>query len=121
MIINNKNLDLFVADLENAVKEIETKYQIKLTTTNIKYDDNEFTISLKARNVTSDGISVETQRALDTLSWFKLIYNKKFRHGTHTFTVVGYEYGVKYPLLCKRDDNRVYKFSSSIVTEKEFI
>lgn len=120
MIINKDNLQVFKKDLLNAIKDLEKKYGVTIEYDGTTYGDNSFRTSIKVTNVGEDGIPTETKQALNDLDWFREIYGKSFRDGRHTFKVVGYEYGKKYPIKCERDDGNSYSFVARIYSEKEF-
>ena len=110
MVINNITLNNFRNDVEGLLKELESKYGVKIECGGATYSLDKFTLKLNVSNVGEDGIDAETKRALDSLDWFKNIYGKRFIDGKHTFKVVGYEYNKKYSVRCERDDGKIMCF-----------
>ena len=121
MLITKESLRFFKKDVEKALKKLEADYGVKITAGSSTYSDDNFSLTLQVANITSSGMKVTTQKALNDLDWFKNIYGKTFTEGRHTFKVVDYEYGKKYSVICIRDDGEEYSFHPSIADEKEFL
>lgn len=121
MLITKETLNIFKKDVEQALKKIENDYGVKITAGGATYSDDNFSFTLQVDNVTSSGVKVKTQKALNSLSWFRNIYGKTFIEGRHKFKVIDYEYGKKYSVICTRDDGKEYGFHPSIADTKEFL
>jgi len=121
MLITKETLNIFKEDVKQALKKLEIDYGVKITTGSATYSDDQFSLTLEVANISSSGIKVQTQRALNNLTWFKNIYGKSFIEGRHKFKVVDYEYGKKYSVICIRDDGKEFGFHPSIADTKEFL
>ena len=63
MKMTKENLKAFRADFKDAVKELEAKYGVKVTITNIHYSDNDFHTKMEVVNaVTDDGKKVDRDK-----------------------------------------------------------
>lgn len=120
MEINKITIKQFETEALSVLSELAKKYKVKLAFGGGTYDDNKFTSQLKVENLTSNGITAETQKALNELPWFNEIYNKSFKEGKHSFKVVGYHFYKTYPIDCIRDDGKQFSFKTSIINTKEF-
>jgi len=108
MYMNGTNIDNFRKDFERAMVELEEKYAIKIEMGTITYTGTSFTCSLKAVNMTEDGLDQFTKDLLDSDSWFKSVFNKRFKEGRHVFKIIGYNPKKKNGIVCKRDDNETF-------------
>ena len=120
MIINNNTLDEFKRDVEEALRGVAAKYGVTIKGGGATYSSDSFSLPLKVANVGVDGIKTETKKAIDTIDWFRDIYNKRFRDGRHTYKVIGYNWGKKYPIECLRDDDKIFNYMPTIVNSMEF-
>ena len=120
MVIDKDTIKQFEADALKALKEVASKYNVKLEFGGGTYDSNKFTSQLKVEKISASGMTADTQKAYNEFSWFRNIYGKQFHSGRHIFKVVGYHYYKTYPIECTRDDGVTYNFKNSIVNEKEF-
>ncbi len=118
MIVNK--IDNFKKDLREALVALEKKYGVKADIGRASYDSDQFSMTLKVTNASEDGIDVWTQRAINSMPWFKDIFGKEFVDGRHTFKVVGYEFGKTYPIKCVRDDGREFGYKQGIVNDAKF-
>jgi len=119
MYMNGTNIDNFRKDFERVMVALEEKYSIKIEIGSITYGGTSFTCSLKAVNVTEDGLDQFTQNLIDSDSWFKSVFNKRFKEGRHAFKIVGYKPSRKNGIVCKRDDGETYFWNYWYLKEKD--
>lgn len=110
MQINQTNLKNFREDLRQALKALEEKYEVKVEQGSISYDNDKFNLKLTVKNLDAD--ENRLQDLLNRNSVYRDIYQKTFREGTHTFTVVDFDSkSRKYDIICKRDDGKSFGFT----------
>lgn len=120
MKIDKANLQSFRRDFKNAVKDLEAKYGIQIELQGITYDSDSFKATMRADNLSENGIPAGTQFAIDNYPDFKKAYLKSFVDGRHTFKVVGYQHGKTYPIECVRDDGKSFSYKWEILKTRDF-
>lgn len=82
MEFNKKEFDNFRNDLQQALKGIEEKYQVKINTGKIKYTELDFNIDMKVIK-NEDGLNVEQEK----FEKYCIIYGFKKEHYKNKITL----------------------------------
>lgn len=125
MKIDKQSLSTFRKDFQNSIKELETKYGVKIGLGNISYTQSEFHTKLLVlvNNSNSDKsineIKVETEflQYSELLGMKKEYLGKTFVDGNYTYKIVGCKMSSrKYPIIVERlVDKKQFKYPVDLV------
>lgn len=113
MEINKETLALFREDFAQAVKELESKYNVDISLGGIGYELNNFHCTMNVR-----------KKGLDNAEWNWYCgkygftpedFGKTFIHNHKTYTITGIKKGSKYPIQARREDGKEFGFSPSLI------
>ena len=105
-MIRKEMLDNFRKDFEEAIRDLESKYDLKLELGGITYDElnQNFTATLKAR----DNRGGEQATFNRYCSWYGLTpedYKRRFTDRRHVYEIVGFDTrSKKYPIIVRHID-----------------
>lgn len=115
-MVTRDELKAFRIDFQDAVKELEKKYQVNLKLGAISYTANEFHGKVTATKTTPEAKQANAE--LERLQWKNLAtflgmkeddYGKSFRDNGKVMTIIGINpKSRKYPILLKADNGKVY-------------
>ena len=119
--LNRQVLKMITDEIESAIAHIGKKYDVE-----IKYKSGSFTpsnASLKFTvNTISDNGDSITKETSDFVRYAKFYgfsvddLNKTFNYCNEKYTVVGLKASSKkYPILCKREDGKMFKMTAQTV------
>ncbi len=118
---NYVDFNKFREDVIAALKDVEEKHRVKLSAGNISYDNDSFTMQLKAVRTDKD---VDKARFMSAVDLMKNLYHKDFREedylstvkiDKHQYTITGFKPGNKYDVIVEREDGKGYCFTSDAV------
>jgi len=124
MKIDKQSIALFRDDFKKSIKELESKYNIKIGLGNISYSNTEFHGKLSIINNTDSNKSIsQIKEETEFLQYYQLLGFKKEDLGG-LFTYNGQQYKLigcrmssrKYPIIVERtNDNKQFKLTVELV------
>lgn len=108
MKIDLISIDRFKADALKALESLKEKYGVEISFGGGIYAREEFSATLKVKNV--GGAEREFERLAAINSSYAGVFNEKFNYKDHEYTVTGIKEGNNFPIICIRDDGKEYGF-----------
>lgn len=108
------------ADFANAVKELESKYNIKIELGSGKFDDSSATFKLNVTGSGENGKVIDSKandfmRYCEVFGLEKSDFGKSFHNMNGTYEICGIKPSCyKFPILAKKN-GKIYKFPADMV------
>lgn len=92
-------------DIDKALEEVGKKYDISLTSGNISYSENEFSIKIDAKRTDIDVDRLNFENDLQPWSFGQYFtkedYGRIFTDGKRTMKLIGFKPGNKYSVIAE--------------------
>lgn len=105
-----------------ALKQVEAEFGVIVTCSGCSYSENEIKPRIVLNTCTVDdgsGISDAARRTwallCESFNFTEADLGRTFVDRRHTYTITGLTCGGRYPILCRRDDDRIFKYDADAV------